>query len=674
MAATSGTTAQGAILLLAYTLGLGLPFIGIALVYDRAPRLVRPLVRHGQDGLAHRRASSSRSSASRWCSTCCRSCRATSRSTRPSEVSERPEFTHQRERHGLIGPFSGRQILAAFLAIVTAGIVLVGITTPIGTTAGPGARRPAGDAVRHRLADRRGCARATSPRSSRSRCPTARPTSSRTSTGSRSGSPTCAARSSGSTSGRAGARRASTRRRSCASSSERYKDRGLEVVGVSVQETTADDVKAYADRYDLPYTIGFDGFGHVFHAYQVFALPTQFFIDTNGVIRQVANGPVDEAAARGADRIDAAAGVERRAVRERLASRARAPARRARSGSGPGRGPARPIGVLRLVREHDQPALVGGLGEQLGLAHDRVEREVVERGHPARVGRPGAHEQVAEERQGPARRRRSPRTTIAWWPVEWPPVGTTVTPGMSSCSPSAQPCAPQSWTSVQLGLHVRGDEPRVVAERDLPLRLLGDDRRVREGLARRRRAAGRRRGRNGGGSWPRRRRSRAGSRRSPARARSTGPRSRASPGSSRRRRSPMPVSTSTRPAGVSMSRQLSAWRSRCLSSISSVTRSPQRTRGTGPNSVPASERKVPAWISATLRAAAEVGPPVDRVVQGHRTLIGRRPSGLRRSPGGRPRRSAPSGPGSATAARATRTAARPRDDILKNEIWPMRMP
>ncbi len=48
MAAASGTTAQGAILLIAYTLGLGLPFIGIALVYDRAPRLVRPLVKHGR--------------------------------------------------------------------------------------------------------------------------------------------------------------------------------------------------------------------------------------------------------------------------------------------------------------------------------------------------------------------------------------------------------------------------------------------------------------------------------------------------------------------------------------------------------------------------------------------------------------------------------------------------
>jgi cytochrome c-type biogenesis protein len=48
MAITSGTAAQGAILLVAYTLGLGLPFIAIALVYDRAPALIRPLVRHGR--------------------------------------------------------------------------------------------------------------------------------------------------------------------------------------------------------------------------------------------------------------------------------------------------------------------------------------------------------------------------------------------------------------------------------------------------------------------------------------------------------------------------------------------------------------------------------------------------------------------------------------------------
>jgi cytochrome c-type biogenesis protein len=48
LASSSGTVAQGGILLLAYTAGLGLPFLAIALVYDRAPGLLRPLVRHGR--------------------------------------------------------------------------------------------------------------------------------------------------------------------------------------------------------------------------------------------------------------------------------------------------------------------------------------------------------------------------------------------------------------------------------------------------------------------------------------------------------------------------------------------------------------------------------------------------------------------------------------------------
>ena len=48
LAAAGDATVQGAILLAAYTLGLGVPFILIAAVYDRAPGLIRPLVRHGQ--------------------------------------------------------------------------------------------------------------------------------------------------------------------------------------------------------------------------------------------------------------------------------------------------------------------------------------------------------------------------------------------------------------------------------------------------------------------------------------------------------------------------------------------------------------------------------------------------------------------------------------------------
>jgi cytochrome c-type biogenesis protein len=48
LASTSQTVAQGGILLLFYTLGLGLPFLAIALLYDRAPALLRPLARHGR--------------------------------------------------------------------------------------------------------------------------------------------------------------------------------------------------------------------------------------------------------------------------------------------------------------------------------------------------------------------------------------------------------------------------------------------------------------------------------------------------------------------------------------------------------------------------------------------------------------------------------------------------
>jgi cytochrome c-type biogenesis protein len=47
LAATSGQALQGGLLLFAYSLGLGLPFIALALLYDRAPAITRPLVRNG---------------------------------------------------------------------------------------------------------------------------------------------------------------------------------------------------------------------------------------------------------------------------------------------------------------------------------------------------------------------------------------------------------------------------------------------------------------------------------------------------------------------------------------------------------------------------------------------------------------------------------------------------
>jgi cytochrome c-type biogenesis protein len=48
VAATSGSMAQGTLLLVGYTLGLGIPFLVIGAVFDRAPTILRPLQRHAQ--------------------------------------------------------------------------------------------------------------------------------------------------------------------------------------------------------------------------------------------------------------------------------------------------------------------------------------------------------------------------------------------------------------------------------------------------------------------------------------------------------------------------------------------------------------------------------------------------------------------------------------------------
>ncbi|HET7181860.1 MAG TPA: TlpA disulfide reductase family protein, partial [Candidatus Limnocylindrales bacterium] len=74
---------------------------------------------------------------------------------------------------------------------------------------------------------------------------------------------------------------------------QRYRDRGLAIVGINVQQTV-DVGRDYAQRYSLGYTIGADVTGKIFHTYRVFALPTQFFIGTDGRLRAIVNGPLDD--------------------------------------------------------------------------------------------------------------------------------------------------------------------------------------------------------------------------------------------------------------------------------------------------------------------------------------------------------------------------------------------
>jgi peroxiredoxin len=212
----------------------------------------------------------------------------------------RPTFTHKRERHGLVGPFSGRQLTLAALAVVATAIAVVIITTPLGSTSpsSPGDPRatpyilgpspsqglrpgdlapeftihledgtPAAltdlDGNPIQLADLRG--KAVWLNFWASWCP---PCQSETPV--------------------------------LRDIAEEYRDRGLVVVGISVQETNVADVAAYAQRYELGYTIGADLTGEIFRLYRLWGLPTQFFIGPDGAIRSIVLAPLrhEDAAAQ----------------------------------------------------------------------------------------------------------------------------------------------------------------------------------------------------------------------------------------------------------------------------------------------------------------------------------------------------------------------------------------
>lgn len=212
-------------------------------------------------------------------------------------MTDRPEFTHKRERHGLIGPFGGRQLAGGFALIVVVVVVLVAITTPLGTAAGPTAVDPQATAFVIGPAPAQGLRPGDrAPDFTITRSDGAvfqltdldgRPITLASLQGKgvwlnfwASWCPPCQSETP-----------------ILRDLAERYRSDGLEVVGVSVQETQVADVAAYAARYQLTYTIGFDTSGDVFHEYKVYALPTQFFITPEGIIRDVVQGPLTEAAA-----------------------------------------------------------------------------------------------------------------------------------------------------------------------------------------------------------------------------------------------------------------------------------------------------------------------------------------------------------------------------------------
>jgi cytochrome c biogenesis protein CcmG/thiol:disulfide interchange protein DsbE len=208
---------------------------------------------------------------------------------------DRPEFIHRRERHGLIGPFGGRQLAILAVAVIVVAVGLVVVTTPLGRTGPPSPNDPKAtqyvfdpkasigvrpgeiapelsvplpdgttyqltdlDGQPVRLADLRG--KAVWINFWASWCP---PCQSETPV--------------------------------IRDLAERYASRGLAVIGISVQETSLDDVRAYATRYQLGYTIATDLSGYIFRLYRPPGLPTQVFIGPDGAIRSVVLAPLTEA-------------------------------------------------------------------------------------------------------------------------------------------------------------------------------------------------------------------------------------------------------------------------------------------------------------------------------------------------------------------------------------------
>ncbi len=72
---------------------------------------------------------------------------------------------------------------------------------------------------------------------------------------------------------------------------EANRDEGLVVLAVDVQEPV-DTIRQYAERYGLTYTIGVDTYAAVMKTYGVFGLPTHYFVDRQGVIRDRYFGPL----------------------------------------------------------------------------------------------------------------------------------------------------------------------------------------------------------------------------------------------------------------------------------------------------------------------------------------------------------------------------------------------
>ncbi len=76
---------------------------------------------------------------------------------------------------------------------------------------------------------------------------------------------------------------------------QEYKDKGVVVIGVDISEPES-TVRQYIQQGGFSWTIVLDGTGEVARDYQIAAIPTSFFLDSEGIIRAVKIGAMTKRA------------------------------------------------------------------------------------------------------------------------------------------------------------------------------------------------------------------------------------------------------------------------------------------------------------------------------------------------------------------------------------------
>jgi thiol-disulfide isomerase/thioredoxin len=77
---------------------------------------------------------------------------------------------------------------------------------------------------------------------------------------------------------------------------EAYRDRGLQVIGISVGELPS-TVTVYAERYELGYLLLVDVNSELFRAAGAGGIPTKLILDADGRVLRVVTGPLTSEAA-----------------------------------------------------------------------------------------------------------------------------------------------------------------------------------------------------------------------------------------------------------------------------------------------------------------------------------------------------------------------------------------